>query len=87
VNRTERSRGREWVARPPQHTLVSDPAIDERLHERGLSRPGLSRHDEHAAPAGPRIVGSGDDLAELVFTIGERHGSIVSAIYRSEQHK
>ncbi len=27
------------------------------------------------------------DIAELVFTLGERHGSIVSAINRSEQHK
>ena len=73
VNRAERSRRRQRVARAPQHALVFDPAVDERLDERRLARPGLPRHENHAAAARPRVVGPGDDLAELMIPIGEHH--------------
>ena len=42
VNRAERSRGRQRVARAPQHALILDPTVDERLDERRLARPGLA---------------------------------------------
>ena len=73
VDRTERSRGRQRVARTPQHALVFHPPVDERLDERRLARPGLAGHEDHAAAPRPRVVGPGDDLAELMISIGEHH--------------
>ena len=73
VNRAERSRRRQRVARAPQHALVFHPAVDERLDERRLARAGLPRHEDQAAAPCPRVVGPGDDLAELMIPIGEHH--------------
>jgi len=73
VYRAERSRGGQRVARAPQHALVFHPTVDERFDEGCLARAGLPRHEDQPATPRPRVVGPGDDLAELMIPIGEHH--------------
>ncbi len=73
MDRTEGTRRRQRVASAPQHTFIAHPLLDECLDEGGLACALLTAHQDHASPAGPRVVGPGPELAELVIALSEPH--------------